>query len=434
MTFLPRSQNRSPLLAQLLAEDPQFAAGQAALQAGSSTAPVQSPLEGFARALQGAAGGYFTGQARQRAQGQQDDYSATLAKALQAAQGWRNPDMNAMPGQVAQESYDATAANVGNMEPRRYLAPGETVQGGSNAMASVLAGNPDTAPLGLNLRFQEMQAQAEARRALELERQKAAMEPPKTRNVRIGNEQVTQEFDPRTRQWDEIGRGAAFAPPQPPAVVNLPPALKAEDQEFGKALVGQYEKVVEAATGAGENIQQLHVLRSIPVQTGPGTDWKATVTTVANAIGVPVPEGAIRQVKDVQSFKAITGNLLASKLASQKGPQTDDDARRMGETLASTENFAEANDFIIRSALATESRKVEQANFYDAYRNERGTFSGVRAAWEKHKRETPLLGVNPNTRRTVFFTEFMEEAGKANPGASREDLMGLWRQKYGSTR
>jgi hypothetical protein len=43
----------------------------------------------------------------------------------------------------------------------------------------------------------------------------AEPEAPKTRDVRIGTQQVTQQWDPVGRSWTEVGRGPAWAPPQP---------------------------------------------------------------------------------------------------------------------------------------------------------------------------------------------------------------------------
>jgi hypothetical protein len=44
------------------------------------------------------------------------------------------------------------------------------------------------------------------------------MEAPKTRTVRIGTQEVTQEWNPANGAWDEVGRGAAFK--TTPDVVN----------------------------------------------------------------------------------------------------------------------------------------------------------------------------------------------------------------------
>lgn len=49
-------------------------------------------------------------------------------------------------------------------------------------------------------------------------------EAPKTRTVRMGGEDVTQEFNPKTMQWAEVGRGLAFNPRQPTTTVDNFPA------------------------------------------------------------------------------------------------------------------------------------------------------------------------------------------------------------------
>jgi len=58
--------------------------GQALMQHGASTAPVQSPLEGLARALQGGVGGFFEGQAEREQKETQTKTTDKLARALGA--------------------------------------------------------------------------------------------------------------------------------------------------------------------------------------------------------------------------------------------------------------------------------------------------------------------------------------------------------------
>lgn len=64
--------------------DPRLAAALAGVQAGSSMAPVQSPLEGLARALQGMVGGYQQRQVTKDYDRQADEYRTQIAKALSA--------------------------------------------------------------------------------------------------------------------------------------------------------------------------------------------------------------------------------------------------------------------------------------------------------------------------------------------------------------
>lgn len=72
-------------LTDYLLENPLYAYGQQQAAQGASTAPVYSPWQGLARALQGGLGGYFAGQAVQDAKGEQSLDRAALAKAMSAS-------------------------------------------------------------------------------------------------------------------------------------------------------------------------------------------------------------------------------------------------------------------------------------------------------------------------------------------------------------
>jgi hypothetical protein len=52
---------------------------------------------------------------------------------------------------------------------------------------------------------------------------------PTTRTIRMGNDQVTQEFDPKTGQFVEIGRGGAFAPDKPVVDNSAPVQIMGAD-------------------------------------------------------------------------------------------------------------------------------------------------------------------------------------------------------------
>lgn len=71
-------------LTDYLLENPLYAYGQQQAAQGASTAPVYSPWQGLARALQGGLGGLFAGQAVQDAKGEQSLDRAALAKAMSA--------------------------------------------------------------------------------------------------------------------------------------------------------------------------------------------------------------------------------------------------------------------------------------------------------------------------------------------------------------
>lgn len=71
-----------PKLLDYLAENPLYAYGQKVGQEGSSTAPVSSPWQGLARALQGTVGGLFEGQALAASKKERAEDSKILADAM----------------------------------------------------------------------------------------------------------------------------------------------------------------------------------------------------------------------------------------------------------------------------------------------------------------------------------------------------------------
>lgn len=98
------------------------------MEKGSSTAPVQSPLEGITRALTGAVGGYFGGQAE-----------------------------NAKRQREAQLSEDMQAVLAGGQQTMVADASGQPIAsgGGFDGMLAALSGinNPDLAPLAMQLQM-----------------------------------------------------------------------------------------------------------------------------------------------------------------------------------------------------------------------------------------------------------------------------------------
>jgi len=72
--------------------------GQMLLQQGSSTAPVQSPLEGLARALTGGVGGFFEGQAERQQEGKQKETLGGLADLLSGDPATRAAGLERLKG------------------------------------------------------------------------------------------------------------------------------------------------------------------------------------------------------------------------------------------------------------------------------------------------------------------------------------------------
>lgn len=213
--------------------------------------------------------------------------------------------------------------------------------------------------------------------------------------------------------------------------VGGPAVESSADKAYGEALGKSYGDVIDQGRSAQEKIDSLRVLRDNPAVTGPTQDFKAAGATLLSELGVPIPQNTLNQVSNLQQYKAVVNKLVLQEQIAQKGPQTESDAKRMQETLAQTTNIREANDLIIGYQMALEARKIERAEFADAYRQKSGKIDGWENEWRAYMRQTPLSGKNPNSGRVVFFDEFAEKMTEANPGVDESEILKRWRQDYG---
>jgi len=114
------------------AQDPRRLMAQQLMQQGSSTAPVQSPLEGLTRALSGVAGGYFGGQAQRDMQEREQALSSDISTAMEAA----------TPRVVPATPATYSQSGIGDFEPS---TPETTTKGGFAGIVDALRpmDNPD---------------------------------------------------------------------------------------------------------------------------------------------------------------------------------------------------------------------------------------------------------------------------------------------------
>lgn len=128
-------------------EDPRRAMAQQFMQQGSSTAPVQSPLEGITRALTAGVGGYFGNQAREEMQGRETALNEDMMRVLAGGQQQPIPMPQGVQGPPA-------------MSPGGY-------EGMQQALGVI--DNPVLAPFAQQLSMQQIQ-QEQAAQAAELSR------------------------------------------------------------------------------------------------------------------------------------------------------------------------------------------------------------------------------------------------------------------------
>ena len=134
------------------AQDPRRLMAQQLMQQGSSTAPVQSPLEGLTRALSGVAGGYFGGQAQRDMQEREQALSSDISTAMEAA----------TPRVVPATPATYSQSGIGDFEPS---TPETTTKGGFAGIVDALRpmDNPDLS----NFRQQALMGEMQQRQAAE---------------------------------------------------------------------------------------------------------------------------------------------------------------------------------------------------------------------------------------------------------------------------
>jgi hypothetical protein len=359
--------------------DPRRRRAASMIQAGTSTAPVSSHLQGLARALQAGIGQYQQNRIDTDFQRQSDQYRTGLAEALNA------------------QTPEARYAAISSMGPagdwlresmvKQKLTPSPTVSlppGGvllDQRTGKVLHKAPPAIPAG-------SQAKSEERLAQDLAVAKA----------RAGERIQT-----------------------------------AEEVALAESMVKKFGALGERADRAVNALDQLRALRAIKVKTGafaPIQSWASSIVHALNGDPEALGLTDITDATGAQQFEGIVQNLVLEKMLAQKGPQTSEDARRIERTLASIKNTPEAKDFLLSAAIATESRALERHAFHDDWLAKNKTLKGADRAWAKYIAKTPLVGRHPKSQKVVFLYDFRELAQKANPSFTQAEIDEEWRKKY----
>jgi hypothetical protein len=213
-----------------------------------------------------------------------------------------------------------------------------------------------------------------------------------------------------------------------------------EQEAIGTARGKQYEGVMTRATGAQDTINQVRLGRALADTDAAGKELPTVLQNkagaAATALGLdvesPIVKSLLGRVSDGQSFNATMMELVLKKQTQQVGPQTDKDAENIKATLGSLGNTPAARDFLLRTAEAQSQRDIDKLAFYEKHMEANsGSTKGAEIAWNKHVNSFPLFGVNPTSKKPVFYQEFQAAVHEANPDASEEDVLGLWRSKYG---
>lgn len=232
MATIPMIVQQNPALQRRLALAQALAARQQ---------PVRDWSSGLANGVNSIVGAMQTRKAEDAIEADKKAQMETLARALSAAEPWRNPDTAPMAADPMRPDMAPQAPGGG-----RYMAPGEVARGtgGIDAFASVLAGNEALAPVAAQVQLSRMLGNEQARAAAAAKEAEALRDAPKTRTIERGDEKITQEWDRSTRTWRDLAT-APRKEPYAPSIgrdVLLPIARK---MARGEALTPAEQKTVD---------------------------------------------------------------------------------------------------------------------------------------------------------------------------------------------
>ena len=194
---------------------PSMQMAQQLMANGSNTAPVQSPLEGIARALQGGLGGY-TNYATMKAMG---DRQAAL-----------NTDMMAALGASKAKEFDRPTPD--------FVGPMQGSPGGTQGMIAELQkrNNPDALPFMMHLQTGQMQQEQAAQQA-EIARQQKMADQMKFYKYQQDNKRQ----DPTKPV--SVAKGSALVDPSTGEIVYQSPANSVGGYE-GTSMPAQTRNIV----------------------------------------------------------------------------------------------------------------------------------------------------------------------------------------------
>ena len=246
-------------------------------------------------------------------------------------------------------------------------------------------------------------------------------------------------YQPGTPEYQEKMNEYLFKPPAQTSVNVNNPQQTQEAKDYGSYLVKNLETLNTNAQAAESELQNLRIAKNIQTSAGALEPLKAQVAGFAQGLGFDPTKLGLEDATNAQAFTGIMKDLVLNKMASQKGPQTDQDAKRIETTLARLGNTPAANEFLFNAAIAIKERTIEQRNFTLRYRQQKGTLEGAQLEWEKYKRSTPLMGINPIAKQRdgerampIFYNQFRQGILAANPGVTPDQIATLWREKYGN--
>lgn len=148
---------------------------------------------------------------------------------------------------------------------------------------------------------------------------------------------------------------------------------------------GTYQPVLDAGRGASNTLAGIEAIRNIDMNTGWGTEAKATAASVLEGLGI-ASANAKMFATNAQKFQSVALDKVNQELLLQKGTQAKDDAERTKQTFVSLQYTPDANTFILDLAQAKANMDQRRAQYYEAalpLAQSKGDLTRIDREWRK---------------------------------------------------
>ena len=208
--------------------------------------------------------------------------------------------------------------------------------------------------------------------------------------------------------------------------VNSGVQQKKEDEAFGSLLVKGYEGILEASENARNMLGFISQAQAINENELPSS-IKLKAGNIITAMGFnPETVPGFENISNGQQFAGVIGNVVLTKLSAQKGPQTDRDAKRIEQTVASLGNTPEARRFLLDSARAMAEMEILREQHWRSHKTQTGSFAGASDTWDKSLGGQRIVGRNKVSGQVVFLPQFIDAVQRENPDATLTQILDLW--------
>ena len=206
-----------------------------------------------------------------------------------------------------------------------------------------------------------------------------------------------------------------------------------EAKKYGADLVSQWTGIREAAENAQAQramLRQAQIINDNPTGKEGFPMAGLLKQKAGNAIAAfgidPATVPGFKAISSGQQFNGVMQNIVLTQMQAQKGPQTENDAKRIEQTVASLGNTPQAREFLLESAMAVNDMKILKRDFWQRYKNETGSFNGAGTAWRDSLGGAGMVRKHPKTGEVLFLPAFLEAVRAENPDATTEKMLALW--------